>query len=109
MTLILSNDDIDRLLTMADYVDTASDNGGVHINSGIPNHAFYVAATRLGGNAWEHAGQVWYDAATGGNVPTDCEFALFASVTVRAAGARFGDTSPITQAVEYAWREVGVL
>ena len=31
---------------MADYVDTdASDNGGVHINSGIPNRAFYLAAT----------------------------------------------------------------
>ena len=38
---------------MDDYVDTSEDDGGVHINSGIPNHAFYVAATTLGGNAWE--------------------------------------------------------
>ncbi len=34
---------------MKDYVNTVSDNGGVHINSGIPNHAFYVVATELGG------------------------------------------------------------
>ena len=36
------------------------DNGGVHINSGIPNHAFYLVATELGGNAWEKAGAIWY-------------------------------------------------
>ena len=35
----------------------AEDNGGVHINSGIPNHAFYLAARRLGGFAWEKAGR----------------------------------------------------
>ena len=34
---------------MDDYVETTEDNGGVHINSGIPNHAFYLAATALGG------------------------------------------------------------
>ena len=38
----------------------ANDNGGVHINSGIPNRAFYLAATALGGNAWEKAGRMWY-------------------------------------------------
>ncbi|MFP5315221.1 MAG: M4 family metallopeptidase [Actinomycetes bacterium] len=95
--------------TMADYVETTSDNGGVHINSGIPNHAFYIAATRLGGYAWERAGQIWYDAATGGNVPEDCTFSRFADVTVDAAKARFGEGSPEVEAVGYAWREVGVL
>lgn len=95
--------------TMADYVDTTSDNGGVHINSGIPNHAFYIAATRLGGYAWERAGQIWYDAATGGRIPVDSDFASFANVTVDAAKARFGDGSPELESVGYAWREVGVL
>ena len=47
---------------MGDYVATTDDNGGVHINSGIPNHAFYLAATALGGHAWERAGRIWYDA-----------------------------------------------
>lgn len=31
------------------YADTTDDNGGVHINSGIPNHAFYLYAQYLGG------------------------------------------------------------
>ena len=54
---------------MDDYVRTGRDNGGVHINSGIPNHAFYLAATALGGNAWERAGQIWYDVLTGAACP----------------------------------------
>lgn len=34
-------------------LDISLDNGGVHINSGIPNRAFYLAATKIGGYAWE--------------------------------------------------------
>ncbi|MFZ8326814.1 M4 family metallopeptidase, partial [Staphylococcus aureus] len=33
---------------MRDYVETSDDNGGVHINSGIPNRAFFLVASRLG-------------------------------------------------------------
>ena len=47
---------------MADYVETSDDNGGVHTNSGIPNRAFYLAATAIGGDTWEGAGQIWYAA-----------------------------------------------
>ena len=32
----------------------------MHINSGIPNHAFFLVATELGGRAWERAGLIWY-------------------------------------------------
>lgn len=39
----------------------SDDHGGVHINSGIPNHAFYLFARSLGGNAWEKAGKIWYE------------------------------------------------
>src|SRR4030067_713687 len=46
--------------SMEDYVNTREDNGGVHINSGIPNRAFYETAIRLGGHAWVKAGQIWY-------------------------------------------------
>ncbi len=42
---------------MSNYVNTFEDDGGVHINSGIPNHAFYVIAKEIGGFAWEKAGQ----------------------------------------------------
>jgi len=45
---------------MKDYVATEEDNGGVHLNSGIPNRAFYELAIRLKGYAWEKAGQIWY-------------------------------------------------
>lgn len=34
----------------------SDDNGGVHINSGIPNRAFHLVATKIGGYAWEGAG-----------------------------------------------------
>ncbi|WP_052273867.1 M4 family metallopeptidase [Arthrobacter sp. L77] len=93
--------------TMADYVETASDNGGVHINSGIPNHAFYLAATAMGGRAWEGAGRVWYDAVLSGGIPPDCDFPTFAAATTDAARARFGAAG--REAVADAWSAVGVL
>ena len=46
---------------MQHFVRTTQDNGGVHINSGIPNRAFYLAASKIGGYAWEKAGKIWYD------------------------------------------------
>jgi hypothetical protein len=94
--------------TMADYVHTTGDNGGVHINSGIPNHAFYLAATAIGGNAWEGAGRIWFDTLTGGAVSAQADFAAFAAVTHDAAGARFGPGSAQQLAIRNAWQEVGV-
>ncbi|MFJ8696709.1 M4 family metallopeptidase [Streptomyces roseolilacinus] len=93
---------------MEDYVDTAADNGGVHINSGIPNHAFYLTATALGGHAWERAGQIWYDVLTGGKLKETADFAAFARLTVAAARERFGDDGAETEAVLKAWSTVGV-
>ncbi|MEU1947962.1 M4 family metallopeptidase [Streptomyces sp. NPDC059474] len=93
--------------TMDDYVRTSRDNGGVHINSGIPNHAFYLAATALGGNAWERAGQIWFDVLTGGDLASDAEFADFAHLTVAAAHARYGEGEEQT-AVQEAWAGVGI-
>ncbi|MFD3618336.1 M4 family metallopeptidase [Streptomyces sp. NPDC058676] len=94
--------------TMDDYVRTGRDNGGVHINSGIPNHAFYLAATALGGHAWEKAGQIWYDALSGGELTERAFFGDFARLTVKAARERFGDGGEELQAVEKAWEQVGV-
>ncbi|WP_240138525.1 M4 family metallopeptidase [Streptomyces sp. MUM 178J] len=93
--------------TMQDYVRTGRDNGGVHINSGIPNHAFYLFATRLGGKAWERAGQVWFDVLTGGELAVDADFARFARLTVSAAAARYGEGAE-HEAVVKAWAQVGV-
>ena len=93
--------------TMQDYVETEEDNGGVHINSGIPNHAFYLAATAIGGPAWTSVGQVWFDVITG-EIDAECDFATFARLTSQAAVARFGDASAEAKAVAEAWSQVGL-
>ena len=93
---------------MDDYVDTAEDNGGVHINSGIPNRAFFLAATALGGRAWEGAGQVWYDVMVAGTVRPDCDFPRFARATVDAATARYGEGASEAAAIQAAWEGVGI-
>lgn len=90
-----------------DYIHTADDDGGVHLNSGIPNRAFVLAADALGGYAWERAGHVWYDTLTGGLAP-DVDFARFAAATVRAAAARYGGTSAEADAVRAGGEGVGV-
>ncbi|NMO57720.1 M4 family metallopeptidase [Actinoplanes sp. TBRC 11911] len=93
---------------MADYVRTSEDNGGVHINSGIPNHAFYLLSTSLGGAAWEQAGMIWYRALTSGVLPPTCSFATFAGVTVAVAGNDNGAGGRAAESVEQAWTTVGV-
>jgi hypothetical protein len=94
--------------TMAGYVETDDDNGGVHINSGIPNHAFHLAAIALGGRAWDGVGHVWYDVLTGGELAADADFVAFARLTVQAAVRRFGQGSEQAAAVSSAWDQVGV-
>ncbi|MFD9791145.1 M4 family metallopeptidase [Streptomyces sp. NPDC059070] len=93
--------------TMDDYVRTGRDNGGVHINSGIPNHAFYLVASALGGNAWERAGKIWYATLTGGELASDADFAAFARLTAATARSLYGEGDEI-QAVLKAWSQVGV-
>ncbi len=92
---------------LSGYVDTTDDNGGVHINSGIPNRAFHVVATTLGGYAWEVAGQVWVDTITG-DISADCDFATFARLTVAAATTRHGADSQVVAAVRAGWDAVGL-
>ena len=94
---------------MDDYVNTRDDNGGVHINSGIPNRAFVLAALALGGNAWEAPGDIWYAVLSGDGIRADCDFATFAGLTVAAAGSVHGDGSEQQVAVRSAWEQVGVL
>jgi Zn-dependent metalloprotease len=93
--------------TMSGFITTEDDNGGVHLNSGIPNHAFYLLATALGGKAWERAGQLWYDTLTGGELPAAASFADFARLTVAAARTRYGSGEE-QEAVTKAWSTVGV-
>jgi Thermolysin metallopeptidase, alpha-helical domain/Thermolysin metallopeptidase, catalytic domain len=94
---------------MADYVTTAEDNGGVHINSGIPNRAFALAALDLGGFTWERIGRVWYDALTAGEVPARSDFRTFAQATLSSAGRLFPDDPEVVDRIAAAWRTVGAL
>jgi Zn-dependent metalloprotease len=93
---------------MDDYVETTEDFGGVHINSGIPNRAFALAATTIGGNGWEAPGRVWYETLAGGTLEPGTDFATFASATVATATRLFGADSPERAAVADAWATVGV-
>lgn len=94
---------------MRDYVETDDDNGGVHINSGIPNRAFYLVATALGGKAWERAGLVWYRTLTAGTLSPTADFTAFAAATLTAAAAEYGEESEEVAAVRAAWAGVGVV
>jgi Zn-dependent metalloprotease len=91
---------------MRDKYTGSSDNGGVHINSGIPNHAFYLAARAIGGRAWEKAGRIWYDSMLA-LTPT-CGFAEMAARSLQEAGALFGPRSRERRAVRDAWKAVGL-
>ena len=82
------------------------DNGGVHINSGIPNKAFYLTAMGIGGYAWEAPGHIWYAALKASSQWTN--FQEFADITHLTAGQLYGSQSTEQQAVVSAWKEVGI-
>jgi Zn-dependent metalloprotease len=93
---------------MKHFVQTNQDNGGVHTNSGIPNRAFYLTAIAIGGNAWERAGQIWYDTITDKQLNHSASFAIFAARTAAHAAQRYGSASMERKAVIDAWNQVGV-
>lgn len=92
---------------MKHYVNSDDDNGGVHINSGIPNRAFYLAATNIGGYSWQKAGLIWYRTLVGSLSPTS-NFQDAADATVTVATSLFGDKSTEQKAVIDAWSTVGI-
>ncbi|NGN65237.1 M4 family metallopeptidase [Streptomyces sp. A7024] len=93
--------------TMDGYVVTGRDNGGIHMNSGIPNRAFYLAARGFGGHAWERAGRIWWEVLTSGQLGVEPEFADLARLTSRAARARYGDGQR-GAVIDRAWSRVGL-
>ncbi|MGQ1785506.1 MULTISPECIES: M4 family metallopeptidase [unclassified Saccharicrinis] len=92
---------------MDDYVDTTRDNGGVHINSGIPNKAFYLAAMEIGGHAWEKAGRIWY-VTLKDKLKQTSKFEDAAKLTYEVAGDLYGNDSAEQIAVKNAWAGVGL-
>ena len=86
------------------YTGTA-DAGGVHINSGIPNHAFYLVAMELGGNAWEKAGRIWYRTMLA--LTRTSDFRQMVDMSMQNAAGLFGAGSIEEKAVARAWKAVG--
>ena len=95
------------------------DNGGVHINSGIPNHVFYLAVeggtNRVSGLAVQGVGStnraqietVFYRAVTQ-LLPSDATFAMARTATIQAARDLYGAGGPVERAMIDAWTAVGV-
>ena len=95
-------DHMDRFAKLPDT--QRGDWGGVHINSGIPNKAFYLTAMAIGGKAWEAAGHIWYEALLASNANTN--FRQFAQTTVVKASQLYGTEK--RKAVSEAWAQVGL-
>jgi Zn-dependent metalloprotease len=92
---------------MKDYVNTTDDNGGVHINNGIPNLAFVLAAKAIGGHSWEKVGKIWYMTATQ-RISADADFSKFANETVSVARELFPEDPSIGEKVRKAWIDEGL-
>jgi Zn-dependent metalloprotease len=92
---------------MKDFLNTTQDNGGVHINSGIPNYAFYLVALELGGFAWNKAGMIWYKTLTG-KLRDRSNFQDAANLTFQTAGELYGLGSLEQNAVKNGWAQVGL-
>ena len=96
-----------------------ADNGGVHINSGIANHAFYLAieggtnrtsglaVQGIGGGNREQMEKVFYRAFTS-MLPTNATFSQARAATIQAARDLYGANSAAERAVTQAWTAVGV-
>ncbi len=95
-----------------------ADNGGVHINSGIANHAFYLAIEggrhRLGASVQgvgaanrEQIERVFYRGFTSFLAPS-ATFSQARAATIQAARELYGQGSPAETAVTQAWTAVGV-
>jgi len=82
--------------------------GDVHINSGIPNKAFYELATTLGGNAWDAAGPIWYGALRDNRLSPTATFQDFARLTLVIAQSVYGQASTQADAVRASWDAVKV-
>lgn len=102
---------------MKEFVNTQQDNGGVHINSGIPNNAAYLMTMGgtnpyskivVGGKlGWEKAEKLWYEAETKYFMQRT-DFAQAATMMVNAATAlKYTDAD--VAVVKCAWIAVGVL
>jgi thermolysin len=100
------------------YRGTA-DNGGVHLNSGIPNHAFFLAieggTNRISGSSVTGVGfanrdqieKVFFRAFTT-MLPVRATFAQARTATIQSARDLYPSNAAVERAVTDAWTAVGV-
>ncbi|MCC3159035.1 M4 family metallopeptidase [Hymenobacter sp. 15J16-1T3B] len=91
--------------TMSELYTGTQDNGGVHVNSGIPNWAFYKTATAIGR---DHAEQIWYRALTT-YLTRSSQFLDLRLAAIQAATDLYGGSSADVTAVRAAFDAVGIL
>lgn len=85
------------------------DNGGVHINSGIPNRAFALFAKAVGGFSWKTPCSVWYRTiSTPGRISPSSDFTAFARGTIQSAKELYGENSSVVAKLISAWNTVKV-
>ncbi|MGG1396731.1 M4 family metallopeptidase [Bacillus salipaludis] len=89
---------------MSGYVNTTSDNGGVHTNSGIPNKAAYLTIQQVG---FDTAQKIYYRALTVYLSPKS-NFSDARASLLAAAADLYGSGSTQYSAVASAWSQVGV-
>ena len=89
------------------YADFVRD-GDPHVNSGIPNHAFYLIATLIGGKSWETAGQIWYAALTDRKATPTMKLKTYSNLTKAAAKRLFPNGPAVHEAVVAGWKAVGL-
>ena len=91
-----------------DYVassnDGAGDWGGVHTNSGIPNHAYYQLVRRVGRDKAE---QIVWRALTE-HLEPDSGFEDFRTAMLESAAELYGPDGPEQQGVDEAFATVGL-
>ncbi|MFV0340612.1 MAG: M4 family metallopeptidase, partial [Parachlamydiaceae bacterium] len=86
-----------------------NDWGGVHSNSGIPNHWFYLASMEVGGYTWEKIGKVVYDVMDTRAIGPNATFVEFANATISSAQRLYGKEDSVVQSVRKAWKTTEVL
>jgi bacillolysin len=89
---------------MNNYVYTSEDNGGVHINSGIPNKAAYLTISSIGKTKAE---KIYYRALTVYLTSTS-DFSDARAALLQSAADLYGYGSSTYNAVANAWTQVGV-
>ena len=101
----------DQPQDMTHYYNGSEDNGGVHINSGIPNHAFYLFAKSIGGYSWDIPCKIWYKTiTTEGLLSSTTTFVEFAQATITIATELYASSKPeIIDKLRNAWQNVKVL